>query len=258
MGYNLPVNMKQLVFSLILAAAISGLALATTWFSEEITCPLCGTKNTFYSIRSYGTYIYQWPSRYQLIFWPKTDAFFLWSCKKCKLTTYMWDFEKIPEEKRDSIRAVLMDVSLSGEYKGYHGIPMPERLEIAEKVYRVLGRDEYFWCEFYRVKAYHLDLAGREGEAKAARLKALAIAEGMLARPENQGIAKELLAIAGAMRYFTGDSEGAIKDLKKAQGLTYAREGMTDEQIANTNDFFNALLADYIDKIERGEEIPRY
>lgn len=249
--------MKHLLFSLMLIAVSAGFAFATTWFSEEIACPLCGTKNSLYSIGSYGSYIYQWPSKYQLIFWPKTDPFVLWSCKKCNLTAYMWDFENIPSEKRDSLRAVLKEVKLSGKYERYSDIPMTERLDIAEKVYQVLGRNDLFWCEFYRVKAYHLDAAGKTDEAKAARLKALAIAEEMLNKKENQGIAKELYLITGAMRYFTGDSEGAIKDFKKAQGLTYATEGMTEEEITNANEFFDALLAEYVEKINKGEEIPR-
>lgn len=249
--------MKRVGLSLVALATSSGLAQATTWFPEEITCPLCGAKNTFYSIGSYGTYIYQWPSRYQLIFWPKTDGYVLWSCKKCKLTAYMWDFEDIPSEKRDSLKAVLKEVKLSGTYESYSEIPMPERLDIAEKVYQVLGRDELFWCEFYRVKAYHLDVAGKKDEATQARKKALSIAEEMLGRSENLGIAKELLLITGAMRYFTGDSAGATVDFKEAQGLTFAEEGMTEEQITNANEYFDALLAEYIEKIEKGEEIPR-
>jgi len=249
--------MKQIAFSLMMLAASAGFAFATTWFPEEITCPLCGAKNSFYSIGSYGTYIYQWPSKYQLIFWPKTDGYVLWSCKKCNLTAYMWDFENIPDEKRDSLKAVLREVKLSGKYESYSEIPMPERLDIAEKVYLVLGRDDHFWCEFYRVKAYHLDALGKKDEATRARKKALSIAEEMLKRKENLGIAKELLLIAGAMRYFTGDSKGAVKDFKEAQGLTYAEEGMTEEEITNANEYFDALLAEYIGKIEAKEEIPR-
>lgn len=249
--------MKQIAFSLMMLVATTGFAFATTWFPEKVTCPLCGAGNTFHSIGSYGTYIYQWSSKYQLIFWPKTDGFVLWSCKKCKLTTYMWDFENIPEEKREALKAALKDVKLSGKYGSYFEIPMPERLDIAEKVYQVLGRDDHFWCKFYRVKSYHLDAGGNKGEADATRKKALAIAEEMLKKPENLGIAKELLCITGAMRYFTGDTEGAVKDFREAQGLTYTAEGMTEEQITNANKYFDALLADYIGKIEKGEEIPR-
>ena len=248
--------MTQLLLSLAMLAASAGFAFATTWFPEEITCPLCGTKNTLYSIVSYGTYIYQWPSKYQLIFWPKTDAFVLWSCKKCNLTAYMWDFENIPDDRKADLRAALKDVRLPGKYKSYSEIPMTDRMEIAERVYRVLGRDDYFWCEFYRVKAYHLDAAGRSDEARSARLKALTLAEEMLKKPEKQGIAKELFYITGAMRYFTGDTEGALADFRKAKELTYSTEGMTEEQTRNANEFFDGLLDEYIGKIEAGEEIP--
>ncbi|MGC8894349.1 MAG: hypothetical protein ACP5QG_05830 [candidate division WOR-3 bacterium] len=150
-----------------------------------------------------------------------------------------------------------MDVKISDKYKRYYDIPMTERMDIAEKVYQVLGRDDYFWGEFYRVKGYHLDVAGRADEAKAARLKALSIAEEMLKRPENQGIAKELYFITGSMRYFTRDRNGALADLKEAKALTYAKEKMTEEQITNANEYFNGLLDEFIGKIEANEEIPR-
>ncbi|MEO0181089.1 MAG: hypothetical protein ABIM74_05095 [candidate division WOR-3 bacterium] len=249
-------DMKLALLSLAALAASTGFAFATTWAPDEITCPLCGAKNTFYSIMSYGTYIYQWPSKYQLIFWPKTDGLVLWSCKRCKLTAFFWDFENIPDDKKEGLRVALKDVELP-KSDDYRGIPMPDRLCAAEVVYRVLGRDDRFWCEFYRVKAYHLDAAGRPEEARAERLKALSLAEEMLKKPENQGTAKELLVITGAMRYFTGDTAGALADLKKARGLTYAAEGMTEEQMRNANEFFDALISEYIGKIESGEEIPK-
>src|SRR5687768_16658649 len=90
-----------LVAAFVLGASVR--AFATTWFPQEHTCPVCKTKNTFLVIGSYGSYIYQWPEKFQLIFWPVTDSPTMYSCKKCHLTTFMWDFEKTPKEKHAEI-----------------------------------------------------------------------------------------------------------------------------------------------------------
>ncbi len=52
---------------------LGGDALATTWASSEKTDPMTGEKVPSHEIMSYGGYIYNWPSKYDLVFWPFTD-----------------------------------------------------------------------------------------------------------------------------------------------------------------------------------------
>ena len=56
---------------------------------------------------SYGSYIYQEPSKLQLIFWPYTDTPAWYSCKKCRLSVFMEDFDKVPPEKIAELRQML-------------------------------------------------------------------------------------------------------------------------------------------------------
>lgn len=166
---------------------------AITTVSVKVVCPICQTENDFYDYGSWGSYIYSWPSKFQLVFWPQTSSSTIYSCKKCHLTLYMWDFKKFPKDKIRETVELLKTVKLSGSYKSYTDIPASEKLQIAEKVYRLLGKDDAFWADFYRVQGYHLARDKRAKEAAEARQRALEITQRMLADPTNGWRKKELL-----------------------------------------------------------------
>ena len=90
---------SRFAFALLLLLAFVSNAFATTWFPKEVTCPVCGTVNQFQVPGSYGSYVFQEPSKLQYVFWPATTDKFLYTCKQCRLTAYMGDFEAIPPEK---------------------------------------------------------------------------------------------------------------------------------------------------------------
>jgi len=84
-----------------------------------------------------------------------TDRSSVYTCKHCYLTLFMWDYKDLPGDKVEDVRHVLQNVTLEGKYETYTDIPMSKRLEIAEKVYSVLDKDDNFWSWFYRVQGYH-------------------------------------------------------------------------------------------------------
>lgn len=242
----------SVVFLLLLFTFCLREVRATTWAPKEVVCPLCSTKNTFMDIASYGTYIYQWPEKFQFIYWPLTDANVLYSCKKCRLTAFMWDFAEIPKEKLPAIKTKLDTMALKPVEGEYYKIPMSNRLDIAAEVYSTLGMDETFWCKFYRVKGFHYEAEKREADATSARAKALEICQKQLAMKENAGIRKELLLISGAMRYFLNDNPAALKDLREATELTYTSSKLDSEQSKNFNAYLSSLLKEYVARIEAG------
>jgi hypothetical protein len=216
-------------------------AFATTWVDVEVTCPVCGTVNLFQAPGSFGSYVYDEPSRFQYVFWPATTDRFLYTCKRCHLTAYMGDFEEIPGEKVPALAAMLKKSGgITGELTPYYEIPMTLRLPIAEKVYELLDRDGDFWCEFRRIEGFHLEAAGNMDAAREARSKALAIAVKKLERPSPTR--KETLVIAGAMRYFTGDVEGAKSDLGEAAGLTFRSPELSEESSVGLDSYLTELI----------------
>jgi hypothetical protein len=239
--------MRMLRFgsALALLLALAPSAFATTWFPAEVTCPVCGTVNVFQVPGSYGSYVYQEPSKLQYVFWPATTDKFLYTCKKCRLTAYMGDFESIPPEKVGELaRRLEREASIEGPLVPYFEIPVVARLAVAEKVYQVLGRDDTFWCEFRRLQGYHLEAANRADEARRARLKALEIAEKLLKEPSSTR--KETLVIAASMRKITGDAEGARRDLEEAKALTFESKELGSESSEGLNGYLDSLIEELL------------
>ena len=237
----------------ILTVALASQAI--TYFETEVKCPLSGTKNTFLGYASWGNYVYRWPSKYQFVFWPYTDGTFLHHCHKCHYTAFAPAFEKLADEKKEAVRAALGKVTDHAKHeKGYQKLSMSERLRIAEQVYRVLEKDDTFWCHFYRVQGYHLDQENKPEEAAAARQKALELATQLLRDEKRKGERKEFFLIAGAMRHFLKDNPGALAELEAAATLKFERADLKPEQNENYNAFLDELIKDYISAIREGRD----
>jgi hypothetical protein len=238
-------------------------AVAITWFRKEIECPICKTKNTFFVVGSYGSYIYQDESKFQFVFWPHTASRSFYSCKQCRLTALMGDFEQTPKDKHTEILKQLEGVKfelredkesklVDEYYKSavYLKIPVSQRLLAAQKVYEVVGRGDEFWCHFYRVLGYHFEAEKQQKEADDSRRKALALAEKMLADKANAEKRKELLLISGAMRHFLKDDSGALKDFNEALPLKYWDQALKKENNENYDTYLSDLLRQYVKMIQ--------
>src|SRR5262249_8316840 len=141
MGGANHMNSRRIGFwlSIILFGVVFSAAAITT-VNVEVVCPVCKEKNSFLDYASWGSYIYSYPSKFQLVFFPHTWSATIYSCKKCHLSLYMWDFKKFPEDKIAETAKLVEAVKLSGEYKTYTDIPASEKMVIAERVYKLLGR----------------------------------------------------------------------------------------------------------------------
>jgi uncharacterized protein DUF2225 len=237
---------KYAHWSGLVALTLAAVALwATTWAPVKVECPICHTENTFNEIMSYGSYIYGWPSKFQLIYWPSTDSSVLYTCKKCNYSAFKWDFRDPPAEKLEDIRRALQNVTVD-KHELYTQIPMSQRLEVAEKVYATQNRDDAFWCHFYRVKAYHLARERKLQEATSARSKALEITRRMLNESANSGQRKELLLIQGAMEHFLNNDVAAKAALEASLQSHYEDAKLSEQQILNANENLNSLAKEYL------------
>ncbi len=242
----------RFAFALATLLAVSTTALAITGDFVNLVCPVCKTKDKYWIYFSYGSYIYRYPSKYQLIFWPHTDPVWLYHCRKCRLTVFGDDFQNPPETKLEETRAALASVKVTYDTGLYHTIPMFERLEIAEKVYQLWGLDDERWCRFYRVKGYHLQREKQFEAADAARQRALELAQKMLADPAEEGRRKELLVITAAMRHYLRNDQAALADLRAAKVLRFSLLKLSQEENKNADTYFSTLIDDYIDALEKG------
>jgi len=226
-------------------------AFASTWVDIELTCPVCGTGNLFKKPASFGTYVYQEPSRFQYVFWPATTDTFLYTCRRCHLSAYMQDFSNVPPEKIAPLAAMLeRDGALDGAVIPYYEIPMTLRLAIGRRVYEELGRDTEFWCEFHRIAAYHYAESSQPERAHDARATALAEARALL-DAEPAASRKELLVIVAAMQFFTGDAAGARDSLSEAEQHTFQS---ADRESTALDAFLSSLIVDFRSELLSGGE----
>jgi len=248
-------KIEALILTAFLGASIA--VLATTWASKDMECPLCGKTTKMEVIASYGSYIYNWPSKHQLIFWPVTTGYGLYFCQHCHLAMFMGDFQDLAnekKEKRDAIAKAIAPLKKKQPDKRYYEIPMPYRLKIAEAAYQKLEKDDAFWCRFYRVQGYHLDGAGDQQGAKAARIKALKLAEKMIEEKVPEPPQKELVFIKGSMQYFTGQKELAKATLKQVPETPIKpSKTITAEHAKNATVYLDGLANDTLKLIEKGE-----
>lgn len=245
--------MSKIFFILCLLFSLTIRINATTWFPAKHTCPICKHEGEYQEIGSYGGYIYQWPSKYQYIYWPLTDFQSVYCCTKCHFSTYMWDFDSVDVSKIDTLKSFLTTVHLDKKYRDYLEIPMITRLEIAEKVYKILGKDTEFWCKFYRVIGYHYEYDKNTTKAKEARLTALGLAKQMLLDVNYSGQEKEVLFIIAAMHNFTGQKDSALVYLDQAALKTYENKTWEEENAKGLDEYLTALIKNYKEFISKEE-----
>jgi hypothetical protein len=235
---------RRAVLAACLVIAIS--AVAVTILPVKVKCPVCGEVNDFYEYASWGSYVYSWPSKYQLVFWPHTYSTSLYICKKCHYAAWMWDFKDLKPEKVEDAHKAASAFGDLPKFDKYEKLPMSQRLSVAERVYETLGRDDAFWSQFYRVQGYHLAREGKAADAQQARTKARELLLKLSADPANAARKKELLVALAAMQHFLGDDDAALLTLDQARKETMS----VGENAKGSNDYLNQLIGDYTDKIK--------
>jgi hypothetical protein len=237
--------------------ALASLVFATTWGESKQPCPACGAEVEVQEIASYGSYIYGWPSKLQLLFWPMTDPRVLYFCPKCHLSLLMGDFKELPKDKLEAIRAAVARLKKEQPAtKEYWEVPMSYRLPLAEAAYTVLGQDDAFWARFHRMGGYHLELEGKLELAKESRTKALASVERLLASKATIPCFKENLVTKGSLLYLVGKPSEALAALAQAKDAPFDQADLTDEQKENGNKYLNDLADELATLIKAGKPLP--
>jgi hypothetical protein len=58
---------------------------AVTVGGRDVDCPVCGHTFAVKTYASYGSYVYEWESKYDLIYFPASERFWFWLCPKWRL-----------------------------------------------------------------------------------------------------------------------------------------------------------------------------
>ncbi|MDQ7823861.1 MAG: ankyrin repeat domain-containing protein [Candidatus Eremiobacteraeota bacterium] len=250
-------RLSFLILTLFFIISITPAAWGTMIIDNRYACPLCGIKDYYGDVASFGSYIYSGLSRFQVVFYPYTEPDCLYACQKCHFTCLIDDFKrKIPKESAADMKMVLAGTDLPppegsrNDYfrkATYYMIPMTSRLFIAERVYRALKSSDETNCHFYLMAAYHYDRAGLTEQTTQSRKQALGYAERLIADPKYKDRLKEFYLISGAMRFFLHDNEKARRDFEKGRTASFKNKMLTPEQSKESEEYLNDLLDQYLD-----------
>lgn len=219
--------------------------LATIIVPEELTCAICGTKNKVFVMRSAGSLACgAREGDFDVVPCPIEYAYRMWSCTKCGYASYQHD-ASVPPQKVDPIRRFLAEAR-----KSIPASPRTtDRFDVAEGIYRILGRDDRFWSEFYRVAAFFAAEDGRGARARELRTKALAVTEKLLADPRHAATHKEHLLVAGAMAARLGHTALARKYLRGVREARYDPPQSDRAAIAAKRKEMHALAARILESL---------
>jgi hypothetical protein len=132
------------IFILFLAFNVS----ATKWSESSVDDPIkSGSKCLVSDVVSSGSYVFNWPSKYDQIFFPYTSSSAIWFCKDSGYISFMGDFDNITEEEKakistylkanpqQNIRSLLSKLKLIEKIYSFRTIP----LELSNKNKRILA-----------------------------------------------------------------------------------------------------------------------
>jgi hypothetical protein len=182
-------------------------ASATTWVPADIDDPFVpGAKCDGMQPASSGSYIYHWPSKYDQVFWPYTDASGIWYCPASGFVSFVGD-NKLEAAEATRVRAWLATQPTGAPPEG------AAMLERIEGVYAVREADEAQRIHLLRVLAYRYDELRDAAAAARHRGQALERIRVALAGELAAQTRAEYLFVAAAYSREAGDAAQSGRDL---------------------------------------------
>jgi len=170
--------MKRRLFAVLgLLLAAPSVALAITFFPKEVPDPFKpGATCKVQVLGSYGSYVYDWPSKYDRVFEPFIDQPMFWRCKGSGYVAHAADFDKTPEDRKAAVRAWLEAHPADIDKLDFSAL-----LDRAQAIHEVRGMEDEWWAYFWRLRAVHAS-GGAAGDAY--RAKALPLLQAQLQRTD--------------------------------------------------------------------------
>lgn len=213
---------KLFLFGAVLGA--SGTVGAVTWASQEIKDPVNGKACQVATLASSGSYIYDWPEKYDQVFVPVTTADGVWFCEGSGFASFVGD-DKLGYVERKRIAVFLQEQPELAS--GQSGIS--DRLQRVEAIYALRDLTSERRALVHRILAYDFEaLADDPLRARQHRQAALAIMLDRLADESlAQGTRLEYLFVSANYLRESGDATRADRLL--AQLETQIAEAATSE-----------------------------
>lgn len=82
---------------------------ATSWTELKVNDPIKpGSECLVNEVVSFGGYVFDWPSKYDQIFFPYTSSLAIWFCRDSGFIAFMGDFDNITAEEKSKIASYLL------------------------------------------------------------------------------------------------------------------------------------------------------
>lgn len=103
---------------------------ATSWTAITVADPIKpGSVCAVNTITSYGDYVYDWPSKYDQIFFPFTSSLAIWYCRDSGFISFMGDFEQLTAAEKNAIANYLSSTAQATPQN------LLAKLELLENIY---------------------------------------------------------------------------------------------------------------------------
>lgn len=225
---------------MILLAAFATLILATgspdahaiTWGERTIPDPLADTKIcAVHEPLSHGSYIYEFESKYDMVFWPLTDRRGIWFCEHSGFTAFTGDFKDVTSTQKAAIATWLKQ-----SYRGDRSIQ--GKLRLLEGIYALRGGNEEFRNHLLRLLArWHQSLGNVEAANKYRRQAFDAIKVALNGKLEEERALEYLYLAANYARLFD-DAKASDRYLAE---LSAAIARIKDEKLKKFGAYLGAL-----------------
>jgi len=229
----------------LLLAAWAGSAGAITWADKSVPDPIDPTRTcAVHEPMSWGGYIYEFPSKYDMVFWPFVTDNGLWYCADTGFIAFYGDFKNLPEAERAAIAAWLKGKDKPTDLRG--------RLARLEEVYALRQKDGAFRNQLLRTLARQYQDLGDLAKANEYRKAALAQIEASLQAPPTSELDRlQSLYLAANYSRVLGDPAASDAWLVKL------REALANVKDAKTKDAagFIGKLADETPRIKAGGKV---
>lgn len=209
--------MRLIAAATLLLGMASAAAQNTKWTEKSLPDPILpGAKCEVATPGSFGSAIYEAPSKFDQVFWPITSPDGIWFCRQSGFAAFVGDFVGIDAEQRSAIAGFL-----AATYKTQRRRPeLPELLALLEGCYvqrRLAPRQQ---ITVLRALAYQHEQMGNLPAAESRRSEALDL---ILAQLESDTLEPpqrlEYLFVASVYsRWFRENSESGkfLKTLREA------------------------------------------
>lgn len=229
----------------LLAAAAAAAVQATGWTEKRVPDPIAAGATCEVSVpESFGSYIYDWPSKFDQVFWPITTLPGIWFCRQSGFAAFIGDFDGIDAEQRGAVAAYL-----AAQYRSPHKPEPPELLALLEGCYSQRRLDARQQITVLRAVAWHREQLGDLEGAAQRRTEALelivdALDDDTLEAPRRL----EYLFVASAYSRWLGDNGQSTRYQREL------REALKRPDATVPDGFVKYLreLSKEIDRIRRG------